>query len=119
MELCPFFDASMGQAFLNNPHTRFTENLAQTEQNAPDLSVIMTGNYNSAFQDSSTGKNKGCDGYHDVTTFENLFHLEGTSLSVTDMTQRFSEVPKPTTILLLVSGLIGLAAYGRKKFFKK
>ena len=28
-------------------------------------------------------------------------------------------VPEPTTLLLLASGLIGLAGYGRKKFFKK
>ena len=28
-------------------------------------------------------------------------------------------VPEPSTILLLVSGLLGLAGYGRKKFFKK
>jgi hypothetical protein len=30
-----------------------------------------------------------------------------------------SGIPEPTTMLLLCSGLIGLAGYGRKKFFRK
>lgn len=62
----PFFDASPGPTFLNSPHARFTGNIAQTAQGSPDLSVSMPGTYDSYFLDSWTGKNKGCDGCHDV-----------------------------------------------------
>ncbi len=62
----PFFDHESGPTFLNSPHARFNGTLAQNAQNSPDLSVNLTGTYNSAFADPATGQNKGCMGCHDT-----------------------------------------------------
>jgi hypothetical protein len=40
-------------------------------------------------------------------------------VQIEDVGGNASAVPEPATILLLGSGLIGLAGVGRKKFFKK
>ena len=50
---------------------------------------------------------------------EKLYFSAGPNDEANGLFGVIQPVPEPTTMLLLGSGLIGLAGYGRKKFFKK
>jgi len=95
--------ANGAQAFLNSPHARFVGTIDQTTQNSPDLSITLTGTYNSHFADqgqapfAKTGtapsgltatsgytpgdstKNGGCTNCHDV--HNTLLEVNATNVS--------------------------------------
>lgn len=64
----PFFDHESGPTFLNSPHSRFNGTIAQHAQDSPDLSVDMTGTYNSGFSPNpaDSSQNSGCTACHSV-----------------------------------------------------
>ncbi len=63
----PYFQHEAGATFLNSPHARFTGTLTQNAQNSSNLSVSLTGAYQSQFSENPAvaTDNWGCVGCHD------------------------------------------------------
>jgi predicted CXXCH cytochrome family protein len=63
----PSFEHEAGATFLNSPHARFTGSLVQNAQHSSNLSVTLSGTYQSQFSETPTDttKNYGCTGCHD------------------------------------------------------
>lgn len=58
-------------------------------------------------------------GFDPSTGITNVSFQYGTALTEPNVPPTGTPIPEPTTLLLLGSGLIGLAGYGRKKFLRK
>jgi len=60
----------------------------------------------------------GCPSSDDTAVSKSSFTSTSTPVTSSEAGPEGSPVPEPTTLILIGSGLVGLAAYGRKKFKK-
>jgi hypothetical protein len=85
----------------------------------PAYLVVKDGNHDPAIYIFDLAA-LGWDGLENLRV-QGLWMAQGaiSHVSIYDPPTQTSSVPEPATMFLLGSGLIGLAGYGRKKFFKK
>jgi hypothetical protein len=76
-----------------------------------DLNTVLLGGGNIFFGHSDINATSSTDPNDSALLFTLIDNI--------NVSSEITAVPEPTTMLLLGSGLLGLAGYGRKKFFRK
>lgn len=113
------YDVSPAQVIFTRANgTTFT--LPLTLQPGTQDGLIQAAFANLAFNDVFTAGAGGWDGYLKVDFSAPNEPYTAFDFAEVGTTQiPIEPVPEPSTMLLLGSGLVGLAGFGRKKFFKK
>jgi hypothetical protein len=109
--------AAIGTSFLE-----YSSVSLDTSEVPPGVGVSVSGSYTGDFDRSIDRTFEFDVTFTDLepgTHTFNIYALVDGGRVATESDTINSAIPEPATMLLLGSGLIGLAGYGRKKFFKK